>query len=247
MLCFFGGLYYSFSDELDPDNPFLNIKVREPMNRAIDKQKIMKALFSPGRATPGSDPYLQPTEPVWDPAFPEVFEELHGYDPDGARELLVEAGYPDGLQTKMEINIWPGLPELSEVMEAVAGYFEDVGIDVNVRDVDYGISFDAMRDRGYHNTISCWPPFSTGPIALVGKIVYHPPEGYTWTYTSSFIDERYDQLANVVDPEERSEIQRQANMLYEYTINPKVVKDYIVPRGSYSSLFPHIEYVTAAG
>ena len=260
MLCFFGGLYYSFPGELDPDNPFLNIKVREAMNRAIDKGEIMEALFSPGRATPGSGQFMQPTEQGWDPAFPAVYEELYGYDPDRARELLVEAGYPDGFKTKMEINIWPGLPELTEVMEAVGGYFKEVGINVDIQDVDFGISFDAMRDREYHNTISCWPPFSIGPIALVGKIVYHLTEGYIWTYTSSFIDERYEELTRVVEAEERSEIQRQMNehllrnysemplmhVLYEYTINPSVVEDYVVPGGSYSSLFTHMEYITAA-
>ncbi|MCC9076867.1 ABC transporter substrate-binding protein [Litorilinea aerophila] len=78
--------------------PFDNVLVRQAMNYAIDRDKIIQTAFH-GEAIPVKVPY-PPTS--W--AYAPDLEDYYTYDPERARELLAEAGYPDGFSTEMMIR-----------------------------------------------------------------------------------------------------------------------------------------------
>ncbi|MEZ4713765.1 MAG: ABC transporter substrate-binding protein [Caldilineaceae bacterium] len=78
--------------------PFDNVKVRQAMQYAIDRQKIIDTVFF-GEATPVLIPYA-PTS--W--AYPADLDDYYTYDPEKAKALLAEAGYPDGFSTQMLIR-----------------------------------------------------------------------------------------------------------------------------------------------
>ncbi len=71
--------------------PFDNPKVREAVARAIDKRKLVTLLN--GRAVP-AEGMLPPSLPGFDPAH-----RGYPYSPDRAKQLLVEAGFPEGFST----------------------------------------------------------------------------------------------------------------------------------------------------
>ena len=100
--------------------PFDNRKVREAMNLAINKDAIVKNVLGgrgivlAGPFTPawlGYDPSLKP--------FP--------YDPARARQLLAEAGYPQGFEAPWAISSGVFLKD-TEISEAVAGQLRQVGV-----------------------------------------------------------------------------------------------------------------------
>ncbi|MSP83827.1 MAG: ABC transporter substrate-binding protein, partial [Alphaproteobacteria bacterium] len=68
--------------------PFDDVRVRKAVNMAIDKDRIIKLIN--GRAEPANQP-LPPAMPGHDNDYAG-----YPYDPDGAKALLAEAGYPDG-------------------------------------------------------------------------------------------------------------------------------------------------------
>jgi peptide/nickel transport system substrate-binding protein len=78
--------------------PFDNVKVRQAMQYAVDRDKIDALAFSgEGMMT------MLPRAPnSW--AYPEQLEGYYTYDLDKARELLAEAGYPDGFDVQMLIR-----------------------------------------------------------------------------------------------------------------------------------------------
>lgn len=78
--------------------PFDDVRVRQAMQYAIDRQKIVDTVFF-GEATPVLIPYAQTS---W--AYPEDLDGYYTYDPEKAKELLAEAGYPDGFATQMLIR-----------------------------------------------------------------------------------------------------------------------------------------------
>lgn len=102
--------------------PFDDPLVRRALNHAVDVQTIAQALegessnrlasFYPDERAMGFDPDLEP----------------FSYDPDLARELLAEAGYPDGFSTSLEVSQAPRL----NYAEAIAADLEAVGIDVEI-------------------------------------------------------------------------------------------------------------------
>ena len=119
-------------DEDPTSEEWLNtVKVKKAMAVAINRQEIVDTIFS-GYGAPlymrdwmGHD---AKADPRW------TFE----YDPDMARQLLAEAGY--GPDNKFSITLAPairGRPGEVEACQAVAGYWEEVGIDVALQNIPY--------------------------------------------------------------------------------------------------------------
>jgi peptide/nickel transport system substrate-binding protein len=78
--------------------PFDDVRVRQAMNYALDRQKLVDSVFY-GE----SDTIVVPYAPTsW--AYPEDLADYYSYDPERAKELLAEAGYPDGFSTQMLIR-----------------------------------------------------------------------------------------------------------------------------------------------
>ena len=86
--------------------PFDNLKVRQALNHAIDKQRIVQLLN--GRATVANQ-ILPPLMPGYDPAYAG-----YEYDPEKAKSLLTEAGFADGFETSIECISVDPQPKLCE-------------------------------------------------------------------------------------------------------------------------------------
>jgi peptide/nickel transport system substrate-binding protein len=97
-----GFSFYAFLMNIN-EPPFDNVLVRQAMNYAVDREKINQLAFS-GQALTSVLPYA---ETSW--AYPADLEGYYTYDPDKARELLAEAGYPDGFKTEMLVRDTSGV------------------------------------------------------------------------------------------------------------------------------------------
>jgi peptide/nickel transport system substrate-binding protein len=113
--------------------------VRQAMNYAVDVDAIIDALF---------DGYGQPstgyvTSANW--GYDESIEPF-GYDPDKARDLLTEAGYPDGFE--MDFACPAGAyTNFEQVCEAIQGYLGDVGIQTNLEIMESGKYWDLEANK----------------------------------------------------------------------------------------------------
>lgn len=109
--------------------PFDDVRVRQAITMAIDKQAIVQgAMFGLGTVI-GS--HMSPSEPYY-----IDLSNTYPYDPQRAKELLAEAGYADGLTIHFE------LPEPYVIErrsgEVVAQMLRDVGINVELSVVEWG-------------------------------------------------------------------------------------------------------------
>ena len=115
--------FYAFIMNIN-EPPFDNQLVRQAMNYAIDREAINMLAFS-GEGITTVIPY---TDASW--AYPEDLANYYTHDPDKARELLAEAGYPDGFKVQMVIRGASG-PHLDQAQV----YQQDlaaVGIDLEI-------------------------------------------------------------------------------------------------------------------
>ena len=113
--------------------------LRQALNYAIDRHRIVTYLLH-GRGVPAYNGVLPPS-------MPGFHDSVKGYryDPDRARRLLAEAGYPHG----------KGLPKLllqlgnsqrtASIAEAVQAQWKDIGIDVELRQVDFPQHLSMVR------------------------------------------------------------------------------------------------------
>ena len=123
----FGGLIQTSDDRYNADAPWAKKEVRQALNYAVDKQTIIDELFQ-GEATVASS---DTPVPAWTSVQP------YPYDPEMARQLLSDAGYPDGFDiTIRTFTTAPGA-ELPLMAEAVALYWQDVGVNATIEPVDW--------------------------------------------------------------------------------------------------------------
>ena len=118
----------------DEGGPLADPRVRQALNYAVDVDLIIDTLLGglgAPRASLLNEPHLDTTlEPF-------------GYDPERARALLVEAGYPDGFEMTLMSPSGRYTRDL-EVTQAVADFIRDVGVRVEFVPNEWGRYIDLM-------------------------------------------------------------------------------------------------------
>lgn len=125
------GMNVSYLAMHQANTPFDNQKVREAVAYAIDKQGMLKAFYA-GLGTSATD-VLPPD--LWGHAD---FKD-YPYDPEKAKQLLAEAGYPHGFSTELWYrNTASNLfPDPQGIAETIASYLADVGIQASIKTEDW--------------------------------------------------------------------------------------------------------------
>jgi peptide/nickel transport system substrate-binding protein len=167
-------VWHFFPDGANGDSPFHDLKVREAVEYAIDKKTIAEGIGE-GYMAPAYQ-FAQPKTSYYDAGLIQ-----RAYDPDKAKQLLAEAGYPTGFQTKIITDVRVKM----DLVTAVQTYLKDVGIDceLEVADVPRMMS---MVMGGWNNAI-LWQGFPMGStqmglymtFASKGNMVsMYQPEGW---------------------------------------------------------------------
>jgi len=115
-------------DSIHPDSPFADIKVRQAVSYAINREAINDFVYHG---------YAAPTFQLNGPACKTYNPDVVGYpyNPDKARELLAEAGYADGFET----TLWCRSDQIyRDMFTAVQGYLADVGIIADLQVINIG-------------------------------------------------------------------------------------------------------------
>ena len=89
--------------------PFDDLKVRQAVNMAINKDRIVQIIN--GRATPANQP-LPPTMPGYVEGY-----EGYKYDVEAAKALLAEAGHPDGFETELFVANVDPQPRIAQAIQ----------------------------------------------------------------------------------------------------------------------------------
>lgn len=127
--------------------PFNNMKVRQALSYAIDRNAIMDYLAD-GRGTAvGSSMY---------PAFKKYFRpelvDHYKYDAEKAKQLLADAGYPEGFD--MTITVPSNYKPHVETAEVVAQQMKAIGVTVDIQTVDWETWLsEVYQGRNYQSTI----------------------------------------------------------------------------------------------
>ena len=194
------GMY--FFQQWEDDNPFKDVRVREALNKAINRDAILEHIFL-GRGSTTLYPIGSYAEASgYDPSLSS-----YPYDPDLSRQLLIDAGYTesDPLEIKLAIYAFGGIAEFSRMIEAVGADFEAVGVKVNFQPTEYG-TLRSMR-RAWDLGGGWVGPWGThnraapAEIMSIVKALEHSEAPYT-TYKNPGFDEIFDRAFASTDPDE---------------------------------------------
>ncbi|HET8999288.1 MAG TPA: ABC transporter substrate-binding protein [bacterium] len=146
--------------------PFKDKRVRQAMNYAVDKDAINKGLYG-GATTAG-----QGMPPVLWGYNKSVTP--YPYDVNKAKDLLKEAGFPNGFSTEMMVYSNPrGYNPIggAKLGEAVQGYFAKVGVNVKITQYEWGAYLDKVRHTPWEGfSILGWSGDNGDPDNFLGDL-----------------------------------------------------------------------------
>ena len=162
---YLGAYYYSFNTAKAPfDNP----KVRKAFSMAVDREKLVNNVVK-GDKKPAYA-WVPPglTDPVTGKDFREEGGDFVKYDPEKARQLLAEAGYPNG----------EGLPEITilyntnEMHKAVAEVIqsmwkENLGVNVELQNQETKVYLDARNQGNFQIARASWIADYADPMTFM--------------------------------------------------------------------------------
>ena len=186
-------------------SPFQDVRVRNAANHAVDIQGYIDALQPGGDRTPA---LLNPKHFGFDPTV-----KPHEYDPDLARELLAEAGYPDGI----DVNWLRGpssMPNQDQVDQAMQRDLEAVGIRATFETLSDGNVFTTRHNEGNGGDMMNynWGSYSVFDADGIYWDMLHSSSIFTY-YNNPELDELLERGRGSLDPEERLQIYAEAQRI----------------------------------
>ncbi|OQY47051.1 MAG: hypothetical protein B6242_06070 [Anaerolineaceae bacterium 4572_78] len=180
--------------------PTENVNVRLAMNYAVDMDTIIERLFN-GHAIPatgfitannfGHDASIKP----------------YGYDPDKARELLTEAGYPDGFDIGMACPIG-AYTSFDDVCQAIQGYLGEVGINADLELMETGKYWDLESKKELPPLFGeSWSNSASESLIRLEGLLRADATYSTWTEPT--IDDLLDKITMTAKPEDRAELYKE--------------------------------------
>ena len=187
-------------------------KVREALLIAIDRQEVVDTLLG-GEGAPQSLWAWENRQKELAPQYRE-----RPYDPDRAMELLAEAGYADGFEIEVTASI-RGVAAEAESCEAVAEYWDDIGIRTNINRVPYLTIGPKIQAREYVG-LSCHGTGGRVDPATIYDIVYSSGSGWSAGFDHPIMDDLMSEMFTIADDEGHWAIMNEmAAFMYENALD----------------------------
>lgn len=176
--------------------PFDDIRVRRALSHAIDRQAVIDAALF-GHGTPIGSHF-----PPHHPAYVDLTDR-YPYDPERARALLAEAGYPNGFETTLAL---PPPVYARRGGEVVAAQLEAIGVSVSIRNLEWAQWLDQVfANRNYDLSIVA----HTEPL----DIDIYARDDYYFSYTNDAFKTLIDRLRAETDPARRAALYADAQRI----------------------------------
>jgi peptide/nickel transport system substrate-binding protein len=194
--------------------PLSNVKVRQAMNYAIDKEAIVNSVLygtaaasnqpigdgQPGSAT-GTNPYT--------------------YDVAKAKDLMKQAGFANGFSVNLFVTTsGSGMQEPVAMGTAIQGYLAAIGIKVKIQEFDWGTFLGKLTPGATKSGMDMWelswmntsldPSLILGPLLTKGS---WPPGFNTGFYSNPEVDKAVAAAALEKDPAARMALYQKASLL----------------------------------
>jgi peptide/nickel transport system substrate-binding protein len=137
------------------DNPLTKQKVRQAIAYAIDRATIAKQLVQGGSRV--LDAACYPTQFGCD----QTGVVKYNYDPAHAKQLLTEAGYPNGFDTELVTYVLP------QYNEAIQGYLKAVGINARITQLQVGAAVQRTIDGKTPLDAGTWGSYSVNDVSAI--------------------------------------------------------------------------------
>ena len=185
-------------------NPFQDPRVREAVYRAINVDAIVQTIMRGNAQSTGL--LISPSVNGWTAESDQRLD----YDPERARELLAEAGYPDGFDFMLRC---PNDRYINDeaVCTAVTGMLEQIGLDVDLLAEPVSQYFTNLRAGEFDMYLLGWSPGTFDAEHPVRFLMATPNEEArlgSWNfggYSNPDVDTLLTAIQTTIDPDQRQQ------------------------------------------
>ncbi|GGB20651.1 ABC transporter substrate-binding protein [Allosediminivita pacifica] len=182
--------------------PWNDVRVRKALGMAIDRQ-LMVDIILEGLGRPAYDSIVAP-ELEFATDKPEI-----AYDPEGARALLAEAGYPDGLDVTLIASDRPAIRAQAAIVMQQTAAAAGFNLEIRTMPHDTYLAEEWMQGDFYIGYWGMQPTIdATYNLLLTSDASYQDTE-----WKNEEFDSLIQQGRSTANPEERAEIYAQAQAL----------------------------------
>ncbi len=174
-----------------------DVKVRQAINMAFDREALLQSLQT------GYGTVTEQVFPTTSVAYDEALDSTYEYDPEGAKDLLADAGYPDGFSLDMMST-----PAFQTTFDLVAQQLADIGIEVKYTDPGTGNFITDMLAPKYAAT---WMALEQNPDWQLINFMIAPNATFNpFKYQDDTVD-GYIETIQLGTPEESDEALKALN------------------------------------
>ncbi|UIO43947.1 ABC transporter substrate-binding protein [Brevibacillus brevis] len=198
-------LEYSYLGINVSKKPFDNPKVREAISYAVDRNQIIQTVWK-GEATLTGPIAPALTNSALDPATYPTYKT----DVEKAKQLLVEAGYPNGFETQIETAAT--YPDMVETAQVIQQQLKAIGINAKINQLEWGNYIDTWKSKDMNLMVG---RNTSGVDADRSMRFFFSTTGSAnvWNYSNPAYDELVQKALTTVDQAERKKLYDEAQTM----------------------------------
>ena len=185
--------------------PFDDVRVRQALAMSLDLDRIVQVVYR-GVGTPNTS-IIPPMLPYYTPDQPK-----HEYNPEKAKKLMAEAGYPNGFKAFFGVSDRKERVDTAQVAQYM--WKETLGMEIEIQVMEQGAFVDYMGSDKCSLHIASWSNVMWEPVSSAAAVL---EIGSTNNY-SRFDDPLYNELLQKArmtpDGPERAEVFKQIQVRY---------------------------------
>ena len=179
------------------EKPFDDVRVRQALSYAVDRQQILDLAFDGYGTLLGSSMY-----PAFSKYFDDSLNDYYTYNTEKAKELLTEAGYPNGFD--MTITVPSNYQPHMDTAQVIVEQLKAVGINATIQPVTWESWVqDTYSNRQFQSTVVGVDASSMTASAMLSRFVSTAGNNFI-NYSNADYDALYAQAQACYDDEEQT-------------------------------------------
>lgn len=198
-------LEYSYLGINVNKKPFDNPKVREAISYAVDRNQIVQTVWKGEAALTGP---IAPAITNW--ALDTASYPTYKTDVEKAKQLLAEAGFPNGFETQIETAAT--YPDMVETAQVIQQQLKAIGINAKINQLEWGNYIEVWKSKDMNLMVG---RNTSGVDADRSMRFFFASTGSAnvWNYSNPAYDELVEKALGTVDQAERKKLYEQAQTL----------------------------------
>ena len=188
------------------EKPFDDVRVRQALCYAINPQEIMDYVSDGAGTEIGSAMF-----PSFSKYFLPELNDTYNTDYDKAKELLAEAGYPDGFE--FTITVPSNYTQHVDTAQVLSEQLKNIGVTANIQEIEWNswIS-DVYSDRKYQSTVVGVDASTLAASSLLARYVSDAGRNFT-NFNSAAYDEAYANAQSTSDDKAKTDYYKECEKI----------------------------------